>query len=203
MRRATAIAFLVVTVACGAGVDPPRIEANTSMNIPQMIVAAAQRNGVDPQLAVEVAVQESKLNPNAVSSAGAIGVMQLMPATAAKLGVNPNVVSENIEGGVRYLGQQLRRFGDVAQALGAYNWGPHRVAPAVAEYGADWLSHAPAETRNYVAKILGNLRTAWAVEATPGSVAAGAMQKAGVADAPPALLVAGFLLLLWIAWRRA
>ena len=172
------------------------------MTIPQLIVDAAQRHGVDPQLAVEVAVQESKLNPNAVSSAGAIGVMQLMPATAAKLGVNPNIVSENIDGGVRYLGQQLRRFGDVAQALGAYNWGPHRVAPAVAEFGADWLSHAPAETRNYVARILGNLRTQWQKSPVVNAEAVVQTASALPANVSPLFLLALLAIIVYIGVNR-
>ena len=80
--------------------------------------------------------------------------MQLEPATAAQLGVHPYDLAQNIRGGVQYLGQQLARFGDPALALAAYNWGPARVASAIAIYGSDWLSHAPSETRAYVSKIL-------------------------------------------------
>jgi soluble lytic murein transglycosylase-like protein len=128
---------------------------SSSGNIPQLISDAAAQYGVDPDLAINVAVEESGLNQNAVSPAGAIGVFQLMPATAAGLGVNPYDLEQNIQGGVKYLSQMLAQFGDAAQALGAYNWGPGNVQKAVAAYGGDWLSHAPAETQNYVAAILG------------------------------------------------
>jgi hypothetical protein len=80
--------------------------------------------------------------------------MQLLPATAASLGVNPHNVADNIRGGLHYLHAQLRRFGDAAQALAAYNWGPGHVAHAVARWGSDWLNHAPEETKHYVASIL-------------------------------------------------
>jgi len=122
------------------------------------IVAAAQAGGVDPNLALAVAEQESGGNQNAVSSAGAIGIFQLMPATAAGLGVDPTDAQQNIEGGIEFLAQMLYQFGgNVAQALAAYNWGPGNVTKAIAAYGSDFLSHAPAETQNYVSSILGNI----------------------------------------------
>jgi len=124
-------------------------------SIPQLIANAAAQYGVDPSLALNVAIAESALNPSAVSSAGAIGVFQLMPATAAGLGVNPNNLQENIQGGVQYLGQLLAQFGNPTAALAAYNWGPGNVSQAQATYGDDWLSHAPTETQNYVTEILG------------------------------------------------
>lgn len=129
------------------------------MDIPTLVAQTAVQYGVDPSLALGVAAAESNFNPNAVSSAGAIGVMQLEPGTAVGLGVNPYDVAQNIQGGVRYLAQQLARFGDVVAALAAYDWGPGAVANAIATYGAGWLSHAPGETQNYVAKITGALST--------------------------------------------
>jgi len=116
-------------------------------------VAAAA--GIDPKLAVGVAAQESGLDPDALNrSSGAVGMMQLMPSTAAALGVNPHDVLANIKGGVRYPREQLQNFGDKAKALAAYNWGPRHVADAVEKWGSDWLSHAPGETQHYVASIL-------------------------------------------------
>lgn len=113
-------------------------------------------------------MRESNLNPHALNrSSGAIGMMQLMPATAAALGVDPHNVAQNIRGGIHYLHDQLAKFGDTAQALAAYNWGPGNVAHAIARWGSDWLSHAPSETRHYVASILA--RTGIATEpATTG-----------------------------------
>lgn len=129
------------------------------MDVVQLITATAQRYGVDPRLAMEVAIAESNLNPNvAPSAAGAIGLMQLMPATAAKWGVDPYDLEDNIKGGILELRSLLSQFaGDVAKALGGYNWGPTAVANAVTRWGAAWLEHAPQETRNYVQRILTQL----------------------------------------------
>jgi hypothetical protein len=127
-----------------------------SIAVQQLVAQAAQKYGVDSALALAVAAAESNFNQNAVSSAGAIGVMQLMPGTAAALGVNPYKLEENIDGGVRYLRSMLSQFsGDIALALAAYNWGAKRVQDAIAAFGAEWLAHAPAETQEYVQKIAG------------------------------------------------
>ena len=124
----------------------------------EFVAKLAAAAGVNPELAVSVATQESALNPAAVNpSTRATGIMQLLPGTAAEMGVNAANVVENILGGVRYLRQQLTSFGDVSKALAAYNWGPHHVMEAVERHGADWLNAAPSETRNYVASILRRL----------------------------------------------
>lgn len=121
------------------------------MTIPDLITAAAGQYGVDPRLALAVAWQESHYDPNARGAAGEIGVFQLLPATAAQLGVDPYDAAQNIAGGVRYLRTQIDAFGDLAAALAAYNWGPGNVA----RWGAAWAQHAPASTRAYVQAILG------------------------------------------------
>ncbi len=142
-------------------------------DIPQVILDTAQAHGVDRRLALEVAVQESGLDQGAVSRAGAIGIFQLMPDTAAQLGVNPYDAEENIEGGIRYLSQLLAQFGDTRAALAAYDWGPGRVRAAMDRYGDAWLDHAPAETRDYVGRVLGNVRTQYGVSFSwPGADAA-------------------------------
>lgn len=112
------------------------------------IQRAAQKYGVDPKLVSAVAEVESGFNPNAVSSAGAVGIMQLMPETAASLGVNPYDTQQNIEGGARYLRQMMDAFpGDLRRAVAAYNAG----AQAVREYGG-----VPpyGETQAYVDSVL-------------------------------------------------
>ena len=117
------------------------------------IEAAAARHGVDPALLKALIRQESNFNPNAVSPAGASGLTQLMPGTAASLGVtDPTDPAQAIEGGAKYLRQQLDRFGgDVEKALAAYNAGPG----AVAKFGG-----VPpyAETQAYVQKVMGYAR---------------------------------------------
>ena len=113
-----------------------------------MIQAAAEKSGVDPRLLSAVAETESGGNQDAVSAAGAIGVMQLMPDTAAGLGVNPYDKQQNIEGGAKYIRQMLDTFGgDVQKAVAAYNAGPQ----AVRDYGG-----VPPyrETQNYVNKVM-------------------------------------------------
>jgi soluble lytic murein transglycosylase-like protein len=133
-----------------------RISAHAKSSFWQEVIAqVAAEAGIDPGLAVGVAKQESGLNPQAVNhSSGAVGIMQLMPGTAAALGVNPHDALGNVHGGVHYLREQLTHFGDEAKALAAYNWGPHRVVEAVERWGTDWLSHAPGETQRYVGSIM-------------------------------------------------
>lgn len=118
------------------------------MDYRQLAYQTAQKYGIDPDLFVRQIQAESAFRPNAVSSAGAIGLGQLMPATAKELGVDPTDPVQNLEGAARYMKQQLDRFGDPALALAAYNAGPSRVAKA---NGVPNIT----ETQNYVAKILG------------------------------------------------
>ena len=116
-----------------------------------LINAAAQQYGIAPNLVDAVMWQESRYNYKAVSSAGAIGLMQLMPGTARSLGVNPHDPWQNVFGGAAYLRKQLDRFGNnVPFALAAYNAGPE----AVAKYGG---IPPYAETRNYVSVIMRRL----------------------------------------------
>ena len=118
------------------------------------ITAAAKANGLDPALLAGLIKQESGFNPTAGSPAGARGLAQLMPATAAGLGVT-NVLDpvQSINGGAKYLAQQLKTFGgDVAKALAAYNAGPG----AVQRFGG---IPPYAETQNYVRIVQANAAT--------------------------------------------
>jgi soluble lytic murein transglycosylase-like protein len=134
----------------------------------ELISRVAEAADINPRIAVLVASHESGLNPQALNqSSGAIGMMQLLPATAAGLRVNPHNVMENILGGVHYLRQQVTTFGDTAKALAAYNWGPHHVSEAIERWGESWLDHAPSETRQYVNSIISQAGVSTSVSMKP------------------------------------
>lgn len=109
---------------------------------------AAQRHGVPEDLFLRLVQQESGWNPSATSPKGAHGLAQLMPETAAHLGVDASDPGQNLDGGARYLRMMYDRFGDWKLALAAYNAGPE----AVEKHGG-----VPpyAETTHYVKVILG------------------------------------------------
>jgi len=111
-----------------------------------LFTSAGSRYGVDPSLLAAVASQESNFNSQAVSPAGAKGLMQFMPSTAAGLGVNPLDPASAVDGAARYLSSLQQKFGSTSLALAAYNAGPG----AVSSYGG-----VPpyAETQNYVAAV--------------------------------------------------
>ncbi len=123
----------------------------TPAEISAAIQDSSARHAVAAPLVEAVAWQESRFNQAAVSPKGALGVMQLMPATARQLGVDASDARANIDGGVAYLAQLLRRFeGDLPRTLAAYNAGPE----AVQRYGG-----VPpfAETQAYVRAIMSRL----------------------------------------------
>ena len=97
-------------------------------NAKKLIVQTAQKLGVDPHIALSIAKIESNFNTAAKSPRGAIGLFQLTPSTAKKLGVNPYIVSENIEGGLKYYQMLYKKYGSIDLALAAYNAGPGNVA---------------------------------------------------------------------------
>jgi soluble lytic murein transglycosylase-like protein len=158
--------------AAGAVTPPAGSSASTPYDA--TIAQAAAHYNIDPAILHGLIQQESGFDPGARSSAGALGLTQLMPGTASSLGVaNPLDPTQSIEGGARYLSQMLSRFGgNTEEALAAYNAGPG----AVSRYGG-----VPpyAETREYVNKVLG-----YANAYRQQSLAAGAGTSAASATGP-------------------
>ena len=119
----------------------------------------SQKYGVDRNLILSIIKQESNFNPNAVSSAGAKGLMQLMDFNSDAYGVtNPFDVDQNIEAGVKHIKDYLNMFdGNLEMALMAYNGGPGTMERRGVKSSSD-LYKMPQETQNYVPKILENYR---------------------------------------------
>jgi soluble lytic murein transglycosylase-like protein len=147
---------------------PPAASSVPVRDIQELVNAASERHLVDADLIASVIHAESNFDPRAQSPKGALGLMQLMPGTAAQLGVQDAFQPEaNIEAGSRYLRDLLLRYnGDVAKALAAYNAGPQRV---------DQYRGVPpySETHAYVARVIRDFNrkklTARAVSAPPST----------------------------------
>jgi soluble lytic murein transglycosylase-like protein len=117
---------------------------------------AAISAGISPDAFVRQIQQESGFNAGAGSPAGAVGIAQFMPGTAASMGVNPYDPSSALPGAARMMAGLASQFGgDYRKALAAYNAGAGAVNSAVAQGGGNWLSLMPTETQNYVATIMG------------------------------------------------
>jgi soluble lytic murein transglycosylase-like protein len=133
--------------------SPRRIKRVSSRSsYDDLIARASRRHGVPPALVKAVIHAESAFDPRALSPKGAMGLMQLMPATAQLLGVSkPYQASENVEGGTRYLRSLHDRYGSWTHTLAAYNAGPSAV---------DHYRGVPpyAETRQYVKRVLSYYR---------------------------------------------
>ncbi len=160
--------------ATGTAATPTTLGGGAATQYDAQITVAATKYGIDPALLKGLIRQESNFNASAQSGAGAQGLTQLMPGTASSLGVDPSDPAQAIEGGAKYLKQQLDRFGgDPSKALAAYNAGPG----AVAKYGG-----VPpyAETQNYVQKVLGY---AAEYEGAAGGLTSAATTSAGWAGA--------------------
>ena len=127
---------------------PVSLDPSHSNDPLELIRAAAIREGLPPEFVASVARIESAFRTNAISSKGAVGIMQLMPATAQALGADPHDVRQNIDAGTRLLRDLLIKYdGDVVKALAAYNAG----AGAVNRYrGLPPFD----ETRRYVNKVI-------------------------------------------------
>lgn len=123
-------------------------ERPTAEQITTAITEAAKKYKIDPRFAIAVAKRESGGNPDAMSASNAMGIMQLIPGTFAdmKVGNDPWDYKQNIEAGVKYLGQQYAKYKDYSLAAAAYNAGPGRVKNKVPDI---------PETQTYVNLVMG------------------------------------------------
>ena len=141
------------------------------------IVKHAIEMGVDPAIALSIARTESGFRHEARSSHGAVGVFQLMPSTARRMGYNPYSLNDNIKAGITYYKKMYNMFGSVELALAAYNAGPGNVQRyrAIPPYG---------ETRRFVSKIMTDVNRQ---KHTPDPVVTKVRQGAYVAQKPKAV----------------
>ncbi|MFN3604067.1 MAG: lytic transglycosylase domain-containing protein [Leptonema sp. (in: bacteria)] len=136
--------------------NPERVERNyntrSNSNLESLVEKISKEEGVSSNLVKAIIATESNFNPSAISSKGAIGLMQLMPQTAKMLQVDPNKIEENIRGGIQYLKLMANKYKNLDLALAAYNAGPGNVD----KYGGipPFL-----ETKNYIKKIKKILQT--------------------------------------------
>ncbi len=144
----------VPPIATVAG-NPPSITLPTS----QYVAIARQdaiNAGIPPDYFVRQIYAESGFDPNASSPAGAVGIAQFEPGTAAGLGINPYDPIQSLSGAARLMSSYAIQYnGDYAKALAAYNAGGGNLDYAVRTCGANWLNCVPAETQNYIYKIMG------------------------------------------------
>jgi len=135
-----------------------------NVDLRDVVVQTANSVGVPPEIALGVAVIESGIcqyRPNGqlvISSAGAIGVMQLEPATAAALGVDATDPYDNIRGGCMYLAQMFAKYGSWQLALAAYNWGPKKVDMEIRARGG-YPNGFPSGVISYVNNVMARAYT--------------------------------------------
>lgn len=165
-----------------------------SSSIQSLISSLAPSYGIPPNLALAVANQESGFNPSAVSPAGAVGVMQLMPGTAKQLGVTDSTdPSQNVPAGLSYLQQMYAKFGNWTQALEAYNAGPSGNLAGSSGYASSILAAAGP---------LGGVPVLPSDSEDSGTVDAGVDltdQSGGLSGLTLALAALGAAVLVWAA----
>ena len=146
MIRKLVLFTTLIVMLLSTKVNASEIPVN---HVKNTIVQHSVELGVDPAMALSIAKVESGYNHSRKSAYGAVGVFQLMPSTAARLGVNPYHLTDNIKGGILYYKMMYKMFGSTELALAAYNAGPAYI-----------LKHhcAPPCTRGYVAKIMSEYR---------------------------------------------
>lgn len=144
IRKLVVFTITVVCLLC----PPVRANQQSVSNVKESIVKHSLELGIDPALALSIAKSESGFRHEARSHNGAVGVFQLMPSTAKRLGVNPYYLSDNIKGGLMYYKRLYNMFGSTELALAAYNAGPGIVKR--------YNNKVPpiGETRSFVSKIM-------------------------------------------------
>ena len=146
MKKLLLLTFTLLCILCTQA-ESKAADVNT---VKATIVKHAIEMGVDPAIALSIARAESGFRHEARSSHGAVGVFQLMPSTARRMGYNPYSLNDNIKAGITYYKKMYNMFGSVELALAAYNAGPGNVKKynAVPPY---------SETRRFVSKIMSDV----------------------------------------------
>ncbi len=128
---------------------------SNNLSIDEAVEKAAKKYGIDSSLIMAVIKQESDFNPKSTSGAGAMGLMQLMPGTAAELGVSDAYnIGQNVDGGTKYLKSLLNTYANNKElALAAYNAGPGTLQNRGVQ-DTSGISKLPYETRDYVKKVM-------------------------------------------------
>lgn len=144
IRKLVAYTITLVCLLC----PPVKANQHSVSTVKESIVKQSLELGIDPALALSIAKSESGFRHEARSRHGAVGVFQLMPATAKRLGVNPYYLSGNIKGGLMYYKKMYSLFGSTELALAAYNAGP--------KYVKKYNNQVPPfrETKRFVSKIM-------------------------------------------------
>lgn len=151
MTRKLTTALLAILVIFFANFTS-EAKAATPQEIKNIIVKTAISMGVDPCVALSIAKQESKFQEHKKSASGAVGVYQLMPSTARRMGLNPYNLNDNIKGGIMYYQMMYKKYGSMEMALAAYNAGPGNVAK--------YKGIPPfSETRRFINSIISDYKT--------------------------------------------
>ena len=140
------VLFMIVTFPVMANAS-----AVANADVKELIVKHSMEMGMDPALALSIAKKESNFRHSSRSKYGAIGVFQLMPNTAKRMGYNPYHLNDNIKGGITYYKMMYKMFGKIELALAAYNAGPGNVKK--------YKGIPPfAETKRFVSVIMSNYK---------------------------------------------
>ncbi len=160
MTARVLISFIIISLAMLVVPSDVKAEAVTTATIKELIVKHSNDLGVDPAIALSIAKAESGYCHDKRSKHGAIGVFQLMPSTAKRLGYNPYSVNDNIRGGITYYKMMYKMFGKMDLAIAAYNAGPGNVKK---------YNGIPPfkETKKFVASIMTNYNS---LKANPNSM---------------------------------